>query len=85
MTYNPLVHAVHVFDHHMETLYEVIFEAFGEAGENDDRAHDLAMDLVTDASIACARLSPRAKVARLNVLWREFREEHGLHKREVER
>ena len=75
---NPLVEAIEALDRHFETVNTLMFEVGGEQAFKsfDEQLHDAAMDLVYDASGAVEGLKPRARRARLNLIWREFLAKH---------
>jgi hypothetical protein len=75
---NPLVEAIEALHRHFETVDTLVYEVGGEHAFKscDEQLHDAAMDLVYDASGAVAGLRPRARRARLNLIWRGFLAKH---------
>jgi hypothetical protein len=71
---NPLVDAVYAHDRLLNLQGDAMFEVAGEAAFEpwDDILSAAVADLVCQASAAVAGLSPRARQARLNLIWRDF-------------
>jgi hypothetical protein len=75
---NPLVEAIQALERHFEAVDILVCEVTGERAfkQFDEQLHDAAMALVYDASEAVAGLGPRARRARLNLIWRDFLTKH---------
>lgn len=71
---NPLIHAVMARNHALDIESDLMFEIGGEAAFDpfdEQLATDVA-NLVGNALDAVMQLSPRARQARLNLIWRGF-------------
>ena len=79
MSYNPLVRAVELFDRLMEAETEI--ERAVRGGEefffiDENLTHEIHR-LVLKSSVSGEALSRRARIARLNLIWRDFLTEHA--------
>jgi hypothetical protein len=67
-----LIEAVEAYDKYSDALEPVGYVARGENWSVDQKQFDEVMQLTLDAWYGVTKLAPRAKIARLNLLWREF-------------
>lgn len=78
---NPLIAAVELFDQLLDVKTDAMMEAVGAVALSNEKVFDQICedveDLVVHASCAVAELSPRARVARLNSIWRNFLKERA--------
>ena len=71
---NPLFHAIAARDHAMETETDMMFEVAGDAAFDpfDEVLCEAIANLVCNSAEAVASLLPRARQARLNLIWKDF-------------
>jgi hypothetical protein len=76
---NPLVEAVRLYEAELDAVADVMFAVGGAEclEEFDERLHREVMDLTTRSYDAVAKLGPRAREARLNLIWKDFLKKHG--------
>lgn len=79
---NPLIRAVNAYEDSICAGIDMMGEIGGaECLDNfDQELSDAVLKLTRSASEAVRKLSPRAREARLNLLWREFVAKHRAAK-----
>ncbi len=71
---NPLASAVEARQFLTGAEGDMMFEIAGEAAFEpfDDALMDAVLDLIENTAFSLDKLSPRARQARLNLIWRDF-------------
>jgi hypothetical protein len=74
---NPLIRAVQLYEEEILAEFAIADELlpYDPAGKLEPD-FDAITDLVISAEKACSELPRRAKTARLNALWAEFKQKH---------
>jgi hypothetical protein len=76
LKYNPLLDAFDAYDALADEHANVVHELAGCAGFDDQALLVESYDLIQNAWDAARELSPRARRARLNLIWEDFRKKH---------
>lgn len=71
---NPLQHAIDIYDHLLDAEGEMMYRVAGKAAFDpwDDALYELVVNLVFSSAEAANQLPPRARRARLNLIWKDF-------------
>ena len=82
---NPLIRAVELYDEMLDAQDAIMVAAVGQPALSDpdlfDRLHEEVTDLIDEASYSVVSLSARARIARLNLIWKDFVREYKNSKR----
>jgi hypothetical protein len=81
---NPLIRAVELYDEILEAQDAIMVAAVGNPALSDpdlfDRLHEEVTDLIGASSHGVVSLSARARIARLNLIWKDFLKRHAVKK-----
>lgn len=74
MSENPLHESFDLYERLIESQGDIMHAVKGCAAFDpfDEELSGAAWDLIVDSWQACQRVSPRARRARLNAIWRDF-------------
>ena len=72
---NPLIHAVDIFDHLLSAEIGIQNIINGD-NDFDAELNDKVYQLIESSWNAVYELSSRARIARLNLIWKQFLEEN---------
>lgn len=76
---NPLIASVEAYAAWVNTLARIGQDLIGDTEPNDEFISQVS-DLVITSYDAISDLSPRAEQARLNAIWKDFKEKHAAAK-----